>query len=497
MADLRFCLTEELLAARLSALSKVLLRETVQSDISKKAGVFNLFGTTTYQLSDSMICFEIQKDKKTSSMECLEYLHGQYSLFDTRKKSRTKFLQGLSLLIDLNERLTEFTELKNRWARELPFEEAWDVDFQQWGRQIGKDADNIQKKEVQTCKSLSEEDYSHFCELSDKLNQGGITVTQVKDFLREKDCSIEKVIMDIMRKLSRLLSEIETANRHSDVTLFLKLYDSCFQAFKEWKKDELYMVEQNGERLPYDTWETLKTRRKLPAAIRRLMNDITKSMAEDTFLQEVWNDFYNAQTGEIDGEAIGRYISVNRHLILKSAERTNSLIKLFYTVTMIEYLKQRLSELDNVAKAAPDRERREPKGQPSNRVFLTEINGKRLNLAKLIDYIRQHAVDSISYKYEWSAVYLFVLKHGLLQNESLSAFAEQMNMPDWFGGIDGRRKCSFDAISDYNFLSSRHKASWSAKDIIPESSKASRKGVDRITRKYDNLEVDFKLDDFC
>ena len=106
-------------------------------------------------------------------------------------------------------------------------------------------------------------------------------------------------------------------------------------------------------------------------------------------------------------------------------------------------------------------------------------------------------MDSISYKYEWSAVYLFVLKHGLLQNESLSAFAEQMNMPDWFGGIDGRRKCSFDAISDYNFLSSRHKASWSAKDIIPESSKASRKGVDRITRKYDNLEVDFKLDDFC
>ena len=85
----------------------------------------------------------------------------------------------------------------------------------------------------------------------------------------------------------------------------------------------------------------------------------------------------------------------------------------------------------------------------------------------------------------------------LLKESQLAAFEEQMNMPEWFGFVVDRRKCTADALGDYNFLATEDKNNWDNDSIIPHGSKASKIGCKHITNRYNDLDIIFSEDAIC
>ena len=181
----------------------------------------------------------------------------------------------------------------------------------------------------------------------------------------------------------------------------------------------------------------------------------------------------------------------------KNVSYRDSMDKLFYTVTMLEFLNERLKELTSSGDQPLTEEQLEQKRKQSNKVFREKVNGKDIHFGKLITFLHDYGVDTITYKYEWMAIYLFAKNHDLLKEPQLAAFEEQMNMPEWFGFVVKRRKCAADNMGDYKFLSSVDKNKWDDDDLIPTGSKASNNGCRRIINKYNDLDINFSKDAIC
>ena len=442
-----------------------------------------------------MIEFDIDINQKTPYLLLLESLVNQSKALKTIHNHKTWCLSALTYALHLNDCLVLFEDLKNRWARELPFGEAWDVDFREWKSEIWTAANNIQSEVTKEWKSLCDNDYKRFIELSQQVAEGEISITPLVEFVENKETSIQKIITDAGRKLSKLFGEIENASIYNDDSLFLAFYDEWIETYKELNKENLYMVNTRGNRQTFEAWEASKTKPKRPGAIKKLMESIVKDMNDYKSLSGVWSDCYDAEKNEIDGESIARNLFINRREIIgnNSVSYRDSMDKLFYTVTMLEFLDERLKELTSSIGQPLSEEQLEQERKQSNMVFHEKVNGKDINFGKLIAYIRKYGVDNITYRYEWVAIYLFAQDHGLLQECKLTAFADQMNKPEWFGYVVDRRQCTADAMGDYNFLSTTDKKRWTDKAVIPAGTKASRQGIIRVINKYNNLDIYFNL----
>lgn len=446
-----------------------------------------------------MIEFDIDIKNNTPYLNLLESLVNQSKALRTIHNHKTWCLSALTYALHLNDCLVLFEDLKNRWARELPFGEAWDVDFREWKTEIWSAANNTKSEVAKDWKSLCDNDYKRFIELSQQVAEGEITIMPLVEFVENKETSIQQIIKDAGGKLSELFSEIEHASTHYDDSLFLTFYDECIDTYKEMNKDNLYMVKIRGDRQTYEAWEASKTLAKRPLSIQNLMDNIAKDMNSYKSLSDVWSDCYDTDSKTIDGESIARNLFIYRREIIgnNAVSYRDSMDKLFYTVTMLEFLNERLKELTSSGDQPLTEEQLEQKRKQSNKVFREKINDKDINFGRLIAFFREYVVDTITYKYEWMAIYLFAKNHNLLKEYQLAAFEEQMNMPEWFGSVVDRRNCSADALGDYNFLTNVDKNKLLDDSIIPDGSKASITGRNRIINKYNNLDINFCKEDIC
>ena len=446
-----------------------------------------------------MIEFDIDIKNNTPYLNLLESLVNQSKALRTIHNHKTWCLSALTYALHLNDCLVLFEDLKNRWARELPFGEAWDVDFREWKTEIWSAANNTKSEVAKDWKSLCDNDYKRFIELSQQVAEGEITIMPLVEFVENKETSIQQIIKDAGGKLSELFSEIEHASTHYDDSLFLTFYDECIDTYKEMNKDNLYMVKIREYRQTYEAWEASKTLAKRPLSIQNLMDNIAKDMNSYKSLSDVWSDCYDTDSKTIDGESIARNLFIYRREIIgnNAVSYRDSMDKLFYTVTMLEFLNERLKELTSSGDQPLTEEQLEQKRKQSNKVFREKINDKDINFGRLIAFFREYVVDTITYKYEWMAIYLFAKNHNLLKEYQLAAFEEQMNMPEWFGSVVDRRNCSADALGDYNFLTNVDKNKLLDDSIIPDGSKASITGRNRIINKYNNLDINFCKEDIC
>lgn len=202
----------------------------------------------------------------------------------------------------------------------------------------------------------------------------------------------------------------------------------------------------------------------------------------------MWEENYEG--GELDPEGAARYIFANRYELISSKQPTyqDSFDKLFYVVIILEFLKEQLAlqTRDNNITS----ESKEEDYKRTNNILKTRINDKQIVFQKIADFLKQHAVDQITFKYEWFAVYLFLFNNNLLEENQYNLFAEQMNRTEWFGYLTERKKCSADSMGEYSFMLDYHEARWEP-NIIPNGSKASPKGLRAITRMYNNLKLEY------
>jgi hypothetical protein len=80
-----------------------------------------------------------------------------------------------------------------------------------------------------------------------------------------------------------------------------------------------------------------------------------------------------------------------------------------------------------------------------NRVLKKNHNGKRIDFQALHKLIGESFVDEIKYSYEWLSPWRMLYDLSLLEDTTLTAFAEQMNK--WYP--EAKKPCNADSMGDY------------------------------------------------
>ena len=296
-----------------------------------------------------MIDFEIDISKPTPYKEVLDSLREQSHALKTIHNPKTWCLSALTYALHLNDCMVLFNDLKQRWSQELPFAEAWDVNFRQWKNDIWSAVQNTNSQTQNNWKSLCDTDYAQFITLSHKFVEGEIPITPLLDFVQGKDSDIAKIIVDVGGQLSKLFTEIDNMLNQSNSILYNDFFSNCIVGYNHSHSVDLHNINLKSGSQPYDNWAASKTSRKLPTAIESLIKSIVKEISDNKTWGELWEECYS--DGKIDHEGIARHIFINRNDIIGNRQYAykDSLDRLFYTVTMVEFLSQKLAELRGTA----------------------------------------------------------------------------------------------------------------------------------------------------
>ena len=120
-----------------------------------------------------------------------------------------------------------------------------------------------------------------------------------------------------------------------------------------------------------------------------------------------------------------------------------------------------------------------------NTILKKNHNGKRIDFQALHKILRESFVDEIKFGYEWLAPWRMLYDLSLLEDITLTAFAEQMNK--WYP--DAKKPCSADSMGDYSnpYLGSTAFVLWDENEF--KKRKTSKQSVNGYRLLYNDCEA--------
>ena len=120
-----------------------------------------------------------------------------------------------------------------------------------------------------------------------------------------------------------------------------------------------------------------------------------------------------------------------------------------------------------------------------NRVLKKNHNGKRSDFQALHKLLGESFVDEIKFGYEWLAPWRMLYDLSLLEDTTLTAFAEQMN--NWYPHT--KKPCSADSMGDYSnpYLGSTAFVLWDENEF--KKHKTSKQSINGYRLLYNDCEA--------
>ena len=120
-----------------------------------------------------------------------------------------------------------------------------------------------------------------------------------------------------------------------------------------------------------------------------------------------------------------------------------------------------------------------------NTILKKNHNGKRIDFQALHKILRESFVDEIKFGYEWLAPWRMLYDLSLLEDTTLTAFAEQMNK--WYP--DAKKPCSADSMGDYSnpYLGSTSFVLWDENEF--KKRKTSKQSINGYRLLYNDCEA--------
>lgn len=268
-----------------------------------------------------MTTFDIDNTKKTKHREVLESLVEQGHALQAIHNPHTWRLSALSLALHFHDCQILFDDVKQRWSTKLPFSEAWDVDFSDWKNRIWTCVINIssftEEEKYHDWEQLCEADYETFLRKANECLNGNLPLSEMTDFLKDKNTNLKKILMDSGKDLSTLLSDIDDMLSNSPSSLYEEFYDNLMDIYMK-ETPEPYQIDNNGILTTYEHWRASVPPRKLPEKILMKIHALSKQMTETKFWEETWNECIDIEKQSIDYDGFGRYIFNNRKNIIGS-----------------------------------------------------------------------------------------------------------------------------------------------------------------------------------
>ena len=120
-----------------------------------------------------------------------------------------------------------------------------------------------------------------------------------------------------------------------------------------------------------------------------------------------------------------------------------------------------------------------------NTILKKNHNGKRIDFQTLHKMLGESFVDEIKFGYEWLAPWRMLYDLSLLEDTTLTAFAEQMNK--WYP--DAKKPCSADSMGDYSnpYLGSTAFVLWDENEF--KKRKTSKQSINGYRLLYNDCEA--------
>jgi len=120
-----------------------------------------------------------------------------------------------------------------------------------------------------------------------------------------------------------------------------------------------------------------------------------------------------------------------------------------------------------------------------NTILKKNHYGKRIDFQALHKLIGESFVNEIKYNYEWLAPWRILYDLSLLEDTTLTAFAEQMNK--WYP--DAKKPCSADSMGDYSnpYLGSTAFVLWDENEF--KKRKTSKQSINGYRLLYNDCEA--------
>lgn len=291
-----------------------------------------------------MTTFDIDNSQKTKLLEVLESIKEQAHALKYIHNPQTWRLSALTLALHLNDSTILFEEARDRWKKELPIDEAWDVDFAEWARNLWPPIYGIRSitktEEYRHWENLCDADFKIFLSKASGCINGEVPLNEVLEFLKDKDKELTDVVISMGQSFIAILREIKENFLKSPNEYYISIYDKLMETYLDNYSDNPYPVEFDGETVSFETWIASKTEAQLLNHIPNKINTINAAILDNKTWNNVWKDSVDLENRKINKEVVGRDIFSRRMKIIgnKSYPCKQSLYKLFSSLALFTKL---------------------------------------------------------------------------------------------------------------------------------------------------------------
>ena len=290
-----------------------------------------------------MTTFSIDNNP-TRYKEILDSVLEQGRALKALHNPQTWRLSALTFAIRLNDCKNLFEGVRDRWKRQLPFSEAWDVNFTELKNEIWNlvyDINNYASNErFGEWQQLCDTDINDFIiKASDCLN-GDVPITEVIAFLDSKGTELSSVILNMAEALSTILGEIDQIPLNASKKQFISYYDRLMKVYLSENASNPFPIKANDDILTFEQWIASKTEKQRSVSIPNKLNGIKSFMQNDVIWAEVWEENVLFEQKTIDKEGIGRAIFPLRRKIITGDKKkcSEALYDMFSSLALCTHL---------------------------------------------------------------------------------------------------------------------------------------------------------------
>lgn len=290
-----------------------------------------------------MITFNIDNTQKTKHLEVLESLAEQAHALHAIHNPQTWRLSALTFALHLYDCTILFQNVRERWRKQLPFSEAWDVDFAEWKNRIWSivmDTNSISSYEKYgEWKQLCSDDINEFVTKASNYLKGDVPLIEVLVFLKGKNTELSDVVLNMGQVLSALLAEIDNISTTTSTEEYVGFYDSLMAIYLKENADNPYPIKTDNNVTSFDKWIASKSERQRIKSIQNRLSTIDMNMRRDKLWSTIWGDYTDMDNHNIDKDGIGREVfSIRKNIISGSTPWGEDLYNLFSSLAVCTHL---------------------------------------------------------------------------------------------------------------------------------------------------------------
>ena len=259
----------------------------------------------------------------TKYKEILDSIIEQGHALKSIHNPQTWSLSALTFALHLYDCTILFEGVRDKWKEQLPFSEAWDVDFAIWKNKVWSAVINTDSFTTENnygeWKRLCDSDIDDFVTKASDCLDGNVPISEVLEFLKDKETGLSNVVLNMGQALTTVLADIDNIPTTATKEQFIDYYNSLMKVYLFENHDNPYPIKMGEDVVSFEKWIASKTEKQRKKSIPSKLSSINSTMLNDKVWKEVWEENVDFEQRFIDEEGFGRALFATRKKIIEES----------------------------------------------------------------------------------------------------------------------------------------------------------------------------------